>query len=79
MILMPLPVPTPGDALRLLALARCHYLRASYHPHGGTDRTHDTPVTHTVWVMGNEIAVLKFQEELCLQLTSSTLSLPSLP
>lgn len=63
MTLSPFPVPNAGAALALLSLARANALRASYHPSGGTDRTHDKPVTHTVWVMGSDAAICKLIKE----------------
>lgn len=63
MTLSPFPVPNVSAALALLSLARLQNLRASYHPSGGTDRTHDKPVTHTVWVMGSDSAICKLIKE----------------
>lgn len=67
----PAPVPFPcqsaGYAIAALQLARNLCLRATYIPSGGTDCKRDTPVTHTLWVMGDKKQVERFRLELYLQ------------
>jgi len=62
MTLQPIPAPSVRAALCLLHSARRAGLSASYHPHGGMTEKRDTPVSHTVWVMGTQYAVRKFTE-----------------
>lgn len=62
MTLHPIPTQSAGTALRILREARALGLSASYHPHGGMTEKRDTPVSHTVWVMGTQYAVRKFTE-----------------
>ena len=59
-----IPVPTVGDALVVLLLAREYCLEASYHPAGGDSCHGYTPVTHTVYVVGNVQDIMQFKSQL---------------
>jgi len=57
MNLTPIPCPTFGTALDTLRSARSLGLQASYHPAGGDTALLQKPVTHTVWVTGDETQI----------------------
>jgi len=57
MNLTPIPCPTFGTALDTLRSARSLGLQASYHPAGGDTALFQKPVTHTVWVTGDETTI----------------------
>lgn len=60
----PIPVNGVGDALRILKNARAFCLLASYHPLGGEtcNQAVTIPITHTVWVMGNQSTIDEFMK-----------------
>jgi hypothetical protein len=56
-LLTPIPCTTFGNALDTLLEARSLGLQASYHPGGGDTALFQKPVTHTVWVTGDETTI----------------------
>jgi len=53
----PIPCPNFSTALDTLLEARSLGLGASYHPAGGDTALFQQPVTHTVWVTGDETTI----------------------
>jgi hypothetical protein len=63
----PIPCPNFGNALDTLLAARASGLAASYHPSGGDTALFMKPVTHTVFVAGDETTVERFVNEQTIQ------------
>lgn len=58
--ILPMIVPSAGEALETLRLAHSLNLSASYHPVGGETLRDYVPVTHTVHVEGDPDSLRKF-------------------
>lgn len=61
----PISVPSAGDAIETMGVARTLGLPHSYHPHGGWRRDNTyVEITHTVYVLGTDTEIQKLKKEL---------------
>ena len=58
--ILPMIVPSAGEALETLRLAHSLNLSASYHPTGGETPRDYIPITHTVHVQGDSDSLREF-------------------
>jgi len=59
----PIKVLNVAAAIKLLRKAKAQNIPASYHPAGGMTEKRYFPVTHTVWVMGDEQKIKELVEK----------------
>ena len=59
--LVPIKCASEHFAFTALALAHRYNLKTMYHPHGGRGPKFYVPITHTLWVIGDERDIRAFR------------------